>query len=180
MIMKEIEIKAYLKNKPAVLQKLAELGCEFSEPVIQTDTVFAKVVAPYANYLKNEYFIRIREKNDGTFLFTVKMQMGNELTKTEYETAIDNGNAMMQALMVMGYQQANRLKKTRQVGHYQNFEICIDHIEGLGEFIEVEKMSSEDENVVRIELEEFLFSLGVLKEHETKKGYDMLIMEQSA
>ncbi len=178
--MKEIEIKAYLKNKSAVLKKLAELGCELSEPVIQTDTVFAKVVAPYADYLKNEYFIRIREKNDGTFLFTVKMQMSTELTKTEYETKIDNGNAMMQALVAMGYQQANRLKKIRQIAHYGDFEICIDAIEGLGEFIEIEKMSNDDENTVRSELETFLYALGVSPEDETKKGYDMLVMEQLA
>ncbi len=77
----------------------------------------------------------------------------------------------------MGYQIANKVTKSRRTANYGDFEICIDDVERLGHFIEVEKMSDGDVDLVRKELNDFLVSIGVPTEDETHKGYDIMAIE---
>lgn len=180
--MKEIEVKAYLKNKAHVLEKLTDLGCMLSEPVRQIDTVYTRIPAKTVEeYLKNDHFVRIREKSDGRFVFTVKKPLSRDvLTKAEHETEIKNAKELEQALFLMGYQIANKVIKVRHTAHIKDFEICIDEVEGMGSFIEVEKMSDDDADIVRKDLSVFLSSLGIPLHDEVKKGYDILAIEKQA
>ena len=176
--MKEIEVKARLKNKDQIFEKLKSLGCVLSAPIRQVDTVYTKIVGSVEEYLKNDHFLRIREKSDGRFIFTVKKPLSNlVLTKAEHETEIKNPIELEQALFLMGYQTANKVIKVRQTTHCKDFEICIDEVENLGSFIEVERMSDDDMDAVRKELNEFLDSLGVSSEDQVHKGYDILAIE---
>lgn len=176
--MKEIEVKAHLKNKEQVLEKLQALGCVLSEPIRQVDTVYTKVVGNVEEYLTNDHFVRIREKSDGRFIFTVKKPLSKVvLTKAEHETEIKDAKELEQALFLMGYQIANKVIKLRRTADYKEFEICIDDVEKLGAFIEVEKMSDGDVDLVRNELNEFLTLLGVDPKDEVHKGYDIMAIE---
>ena len=177
--MKEIEIKAYLKDKEAILEKLAELGCVLSDPITQSDTVFVQKVGPLDIYLSNGLFPRIRRTGDGRTIFTVKKPVSlDALTKLEAEMEVSDANALKNALEMMGYQESNTVKKIRRKGHIGEFEICIDEVESLGTFIEVERMSEMDVERIRTEIETFLRSLGVPQEDETVKGYDILMIEK--
>lgn len=177
--MKEIEVKARIRNADQILEKLTALGCVLSEPIRQIDTVYAKVVGTFDEYMKNDHFIRIREKSDGKFIFTVKKPLSKEvLTKAEHETEVKDAQELEQAIFLMGYQTANRVIKTRRTTHCGELEICIDDVEGLGAFIEVEKMSDADMGIVRKELNVFLASLGISAEDQVHKGYDILMIEK--
>lgn len=177
--MKEIEVRAHLRDKKLVLAKLESLGCVLSEPIRQVDTVYAKIVGNVKEYLTNDHFVRIREKSDGKFLFTVKKPSAKTLlSKTEHETEIKNVVELEKAVFLMGYKVANRLVKVRRTAHYGQNEICIDDVEGLGSFIEIEEMSDKDEDVVRKKLRDFLMSLGVSAKDEVDRGYDIMAIEQ--
>lgn len=176
--MKEIEVKARLKNPDQVIQNLKNLGSELSEPIKQIDTVYTKIVGNVEKYLTNDHFLRIREKSDGKFIFTVKKPLSKDvLTKLEHETEIKNAKELEAAIFLMGYQTANKVIKSRRTANYKEFEICLDEVEELGSFIEVEKMSDQDPNIVRKEVNEFLISLGVYLEDEVNKGYDIMAIE---
>lgn len=176
--MKEIEVKARLKNPDQVIQNLKNLGSELSEPIKQIDTVYTKIVGNVEKYLTNDHFLRIREKSDGKFIFTVKKPLSKDvLTKLEHETEIKNAKELEAVLFLMGYQAANKVIKSRRTANCGEFEICLDEVEGLGSFIEVEKMSDQDPNIVRKEVNEFLISLGVYLEDEVNKGYDIMAIE---
>jgi adenylate cyclase class 2 len=178
--MKEIEVKAYLKHEEEVIEKIKTRGGILSEPIRQIDTVYTRIPAKTVEeYLKNDHFVRIREKSDGRFIFTVKKPLSREvLTKAEHETEIVNAQELERALFLMGYNVANKVIKVRRTAHINDVEICIDAVEELGSFIEIEKMSDEDVVLVRKELNEFLTSLGVLPEDEVHKGYDILAIEK--
>lgn len=176
--MKEIEVKAHLNNKDKVLEKIQALGCILSEPIRQVDTVYTKVVGNVEEFLSNDHFLRIREKSDGRFIFTLKKNASKGvLTKIEHETEIKNPKEMEQALFLMGYQAASKVTKLRRTADYKEFEICIDDVEKLGAFIEVEKMSDGNVDLVRKELNEFLTLLGVDPKDEVHKGYDIMDIE---
>jgi predicted adenylyl cyclase CyaB len=54
--------------------------------------------------------------------------------------------------------------------------ICLDEVKELGSYIEVEKISEDDNaNEVQNELFTFLESLGVNKENRETHGYDTLL-----
>ncbi len=176
--MKEIEVKARLKNKDQVLEKLTAFGCALSEPIRQADTVYTKIIGNVEKYLTNDHFVRIREKSDGRYILTIKKPLSKlVLTKAEHETEIKDAKELEQALFLMGYQIANKVVKMRRTGHVGEFEICIDEVEQLGSFIEIEKKSDGDVDLVRKELNDFLSSLGVAPENEVHKGYDIMALE---
>ena len=177
--MKEIEIKARIKNPEEVIKKLESLGCSFSDSIRQTDTVYTKIVGNVEQYLTNDHYLRIREKSDGRFIFTFKRPLSKVvLTKTEHETEIKDAKEFEQALLQMGYQAANKVIKERRTAHIKDIEICIDEVVGLGSFIEVEKKTDQGEVAVRKDLNSFLDTLGVSVDDQVHKGYDIMAIEQ--
>jgi adenylate cyclase class 2 len=175
--MKEIEVKAKIENKEICLENFRKLG-EFSVAQIQTDTIYSKIVGDVDKYLSNDHFLRIRETSEGKVFFTVKKSLKQALSKIEYETAIENKEEMHQAILLMGYCVAVKVKKTRQFLHYKDYEICVDDVEGLGFFVEVEKFSEDDPVIVRKELFDFLISFGISKTDEINVGYDILMLDK--
>lgn len=179
--MKEIKVKARIKDKEKILLNLEEQGCVFSDSIKQVDTVYVKITGNVEDYLKNDHFVRIREKSDGRYIFTVKRPkaLGKNLVKTEHESEIKDAKELEQALFLMGYKLSNRVIKVRRTGKCGDYEICLDEVEGLGSFIEIEKMAQEEteHEIVLKELQSFLSLLGVSGEDEVKKGYDILILE---
>jgi adenylate cyclase class 2 len=85
---------------------------------------------------------------------------------------------MAEIVLLMGYYEFNTVSKVRRKCRYKNYEICLDEVEELGNFIEVEKMSDEPSEVVQEELFTFLESLGISREDRATKGYDILLYQK--
>ena len=80
------------------------------------------------------------------------------------------------AIQAMNYYPTMRIVKTRRTAHGDDLEICLDEVEGLGAFLELERMvpagvSGED---VQAELVAFVGSLGV-EAIRTEETYDSLV-----
>jgi|CXWL01.1.fsa_nt_gi adenylate cyclase class 2 len=177
-IMREIEVKARLQRKEEVLEKIQALGCVFSEPVTQDDTVYVLNVGTLGTFLANNVFLRIRVQNDKKILFTVKNRT-QDLVATEHEVEVNSREEMENILLSLGYKAAIRVKKERQKTLYNGCEICIDDVEDLGTFIEMEKLTEEgDPTEIQDELFSFLVSVGVSPEDRVTKGYDILMFEK--
>jgi|SRR3989339_1421773 len=173
--MKEIEVKAYLKNRDEVMEKLQSLGCHFSEPIVQNDLVFVEPDFKFKpDDKKSRNFLRIRKNND-KIIFTLKRPQSNELDCIEKELMIDNVEEMKEILKLLGYIQAVKINKTRIKCKYNEYEICIDQVDDLGDFVEVEKITDQDAVLVQRELLEFLQSVGVDKDNIVMNGYDTLM-----
>ena len=175
---KEIEVKARVKNLAKTEKKLVELGCVFSAPISQDDTTFCNYSGRYAEYPEGSVFARIRIKGDGKAIFTVKKPKGKaELVKVEHETAIMDPSEMRNILGMFGYREATRVIKKRRTAELGEYEICLDEVERLGSFIEVEKLAHNDADAEPVlkELIAFLATLGIAPEDRVKEGYDIMI-----
>ncbi len=172
--MKEIEVKAKLKNKKAIMDKLITLGCVFEAPVTQKDVVYVENTGSLETFMSNKAFLRIRVRGDSKILFTVKERMG-KLSAIEHEVEISSSEEMEKALAILGYKEAVRINKTRITTHYNGCEICIDEVKDLGTFIEMEKLTKEG-NVEEIQEELFRFfeSIGISRSDRVTSGYDIL------
>ena len=179
--MREIEIKALLNDKKAVMDKLTKLGCVFEPEATQLDTVYAERVGSLEKYFSNKNFLRLRVKNNGKVLFTIKQPQKNWLDKIECEFEVSSKEEMEKALDLMGYQKALVINKKRTITHYNGCEICIDEVENLGSYIEMEKMVEEgDADKIQEELFVFFETLGISRKDRIGVGYDILMLEKKS
>ncbi len=179
----EIEVKAKLKDKAAVMGKLAALGCKFSDVKIQDDVVWVEKTGSLEDFLSNKVFLRIRIQDGEKVIMTAKSpkaKEGNEsLVKREHEVIVSSANEARNILSMLGLQEAVQVVKKRQTAKYAGYEICMDEIEGLGSFIELEKIAEEkDAAQIQKQMFEFLGTIGILPEDQVKKGYDILMLEK--
>ncbi len=79
----------------------------------------------------------------------------------------------------VGFELIIHLNKIRRKAKYQDYEICLDEVEGLGAYIEVERMVEEgDSEHIQKELFDFLQSLGIAAEDQVDEGYDILLFKK--
>jgi adenylate cyclase class 2 len=179
----EIEVKARIADTNALIHALTMLGCTFGESVSQDDTVYTEKIGTLAEFLSNDVFLRIRVQDNGKIILTAKRptkKSAEHLVKIEHEVEVNSAEEMQAILEMMGYHSGVHVKKTRRTAHYQQYEICIDEIEGLGAFIELEVMGeSDDAEGIQKDMWEFLTSLGIQPEDQVKKGYDILMIEKN-
>ena len=179
----EIEVKAKLKDKAGVMEKLAAFGCQFSDIKTQDDMVWVEKTGSLDDFLSNKVFLRIRIQNGEKVIMTAKSpkaKQGNEsLVKREHEVVVNSADEARNILSMVGLQEAVRVVKKRQTAKYEGYEICMDEIENLGSFIELEKIA-EDKDAAQSQEQmlEFLGTLGILPEDQVKKGYDILMLER--
>lgn len=169
---KEIEVKVRLENFGEVVSKLEELGCVFSEPVTQDDTIFINYDRPFIEFTPEDHFLRIR-KTKGKAIFTYKQ--GEEMNSIERETEVEDADQFEDILKFLGFRPEVRVKKVRRKTNYKDYEICLDEVEHLGGFIELEKITDEDAGEVQTEMMEFLKTLGVSETERVLNGYDTLM-----
>ncbi len=176
---KEIEVKAKVENLDELAHKLEALGCVISEPKRQDDIIFVNYSEPYDQAMPGANFLRIR-KSGGKILFTVKQPQTNELDCYEREVEISDADEMYQAILLLGYHEACRVGKTRRTAKHGEYEICLDEIDGLGAFVEVEKIAEDVEaEKVQNELFAFLETLGIDENDRVINGYDTLVYRKS-
>lgn len=169
---KEIEIKIQVKEFETFQNKLKEQGCVFTEPIAQDDMVFINYEGDYTLFPEGANYLRIRQTKDKSF-FTLKR--GEEMDSIERETVISDPNQMRDALLYMGYKEAVRVKKVRTKTNFEGYEICFDEVDGLGNFVEVEKITDEDTETVRNEMLDFLKNSGIDTTERVHNGYDTLM-----
>ncbi len=174
--MKEIEVKAKTDDLDRLANALSQLGCQFSKPIVQNDRIFIPK-GTSVPALPGVSVLRIRQQ-DGKFLFTLKQAVSNQLDCVEKELGIDDPEVLVEIFLLLGFEESSQVKKVRQKCQYQGMEICLDKVEGLGSFIEVEKISDENAKDVQEELFRFLQTLGIQKEDQVFFGYDVLLSHQ--
>jgi adenylate cyclase class 2 len=176
-ITKEIEVKAKIEDFAEVKRKLEALGCKFSAPQKQVDTVyFPNGIGP-DDFTTGVNAIRIRKEKDKITL-TLKQRQELALANLEKEVTVSSAETMAEILLLMGYYEFNTVSKVRRKCRYKAYEICLDEVEVLGNFIEVEKMSDEPSIAVQEELFTFLESLGINRKDRATKGYDILLHQK--
>ncbi len=180
--MKEIEVKARITSVEVFLKKLEDLGCKFGDPLIQEDFIFFPIGIGFPDIVKDTPIVRVRDSN-GTAILTMKKRItgDNELIKLEKEVVVSNRQEAMEIVEHMGFHMAAKVHKKRIECTLNDMTICIDEVAGLGNFIEVEKMSeSTNDKEIQDELFDFLRSLGVSDDDRATKGYDILLNEKTA
>ena len=179
---REIELKFPLKNKEAVLAKLESLVGEPGQVVTQKDTYFNP---PHRDFLEPEHvseWLRIRETEKGATINYKNWHKEDNVESVkadEYETSIDEPEAMDRIFDVLQFKKLIVVEKKRQTWDYKDVEIAIDEVIDLGSFIEIEaKGNFESEEAAEKHLYDILKELGAEVGEQDFKGYPMLLLEK--
>jgi adenylate cyclase class 2 len=181
--MREIEIKARVADKSALLALLATQNIVVKPPVTQHDRVFGRLSEDGDSFIHGSAWLRIRSeiKGDSTKqIFTMKKSVTNQMDSIEHETVIEDEAELEKIILHLGFTPYSDLTKTRQKANIGDIEVCIDTIEELGDFIEAEKLTSEDADydAVASELWKLLESFGIHRDDHVTDGYDVLLRKQ--
>lgn len=177
--MREIEIKARVPDKSALLAILKAQDVAVSEPVTHHDRVFGVAIEDGTED-NSKPWLRIRTETRGdkiSHIFTLKKSVTNQMDSIEHETEIVDDVELEKIILHSGFAPYSDLTKTRQKAHMGDIEICIDTVGELGDFIEVEKLTGEDVDYASVaeELWAVLEGFGVAREDHVTDGYDVLM-----
>lgn len=182
--MREIEIKARVESHASLLDELRAREALVSEPVTQHDRVYG-VRGVDGDSDNTAPWLRIRrEAKAGVtkHYFTLKKSVTNQLDSIEHETEVADDAELESIIAHLDFTLYSDLTKTRQKAKLADIEICLDYIDGLGYFVEAEKLTADDAEyrLVVDELWALLESLGISRDDEVTDGYDVLMNKRNS
>jgi adenylate cyclase class 2 len=147
----EIEAKAYAKNLKEIERKILEIGAKLTWEGEQVDTYYNH---PNRDFAETDEACRIREVKEKTYL-TYKGPKIDSVTKTreEIKVQVEDTSSVSEILLKLGFKEVFIVKKHRKKFLLHEFKICLDSVENLGDFVEIEtSVSSEfpEEKVAEI------------------------------
>lgn len=169
--MLEIEIKARIENPEKFLEKIATCGARLRESAQESDQYFNH---PFRDFAKSDEALRVRTTRTHAALTYKGPKIGTRSkSRFEAEVNISDPEAMKVILQKLGFTEVHCVIKNRDVYELKNITICVDRVENLGSFVELEKIG-EDREKLENELFGLARELG-LSEFERRSYLEMLL-----
>jgi adenylate cyclase class 2 len=171
----EIEVKYHIRDHNALAAALTACGVHLGPPVEQDDQAYAPDSWRYGDSKLGVPFARLRTQA-GRHIFTLKRPVANELSCIEHETEVADREAMHHVVLAMGFRPTVRIVKRRRTARIGETCLCLDDVDGLGSFLELERIVGADTSsaAVQAELAGFVAGLGI-EATRTEKTYDSLV-----
>lgn len=146
----EVEAKYAISDPGEFRRRLDQMGATAGHSLQQADEYFAH---PQRDFAETNEAFRLRSIGDENRL-TYKGPLLDATTKTRREieiafaTGLDVRESMRQMLTALGFRSVRVVEKQRQIWHLERegleFEVCLDHVARLGDFVELETTASQD------------------------------------
>jgi adenylate cyclase class 2 len=137
--MYEVELKLRADHD-RVRERLADHGADRIDAVTQEDTYYD---APDRDFAETDEALRVRRETDEDtrVVLTYKGPLVDSASKTreEAQTRVADGEAIEAILAGLGYEPAATVRKERENYALEDCTVTLDRVEGLGEFVEVER-----------------------------------------
>jgi len=172
----EIEVKSRLGDRRALERKLRRLGAMKIDDAVESDVYYNH---PSRDFAKTDEALRIRVCK-GNASLTYKGPKLDDKSKSREEIIItlDDAKKAEELLLKLGFRKVAGVRKRRRVFVLSKFEICVDSVEGLGDFFEIEVVApKKGYEKVRDQALELLVRLGG-KEPERRSYLEMLLSKQ--
>ncbi len=177
----EVEIQVIIKDSEKAEKKLREAG-SFVKTRKQIDKYFVPPQRDFFTKDPPDEYLRVRYEDGKNHLNYSFLHFGEDgwLKSTdEYETPVDKPGVIEEVFKKIGMILKVTVKKTRMYFDCGDFEVTLDQIEDLGDFMEVEaKKDFGGVDKTRNACSDFLNNLGV--EYEVKKdmGYPRMLYKK--
>lgn len=177
----EIEIQVQvqkIKELVAFLKKNAEFVGEFR----QIDSYFTPVHKDFTKTRPIKEWLRLRESS-GKYSINYKNwhygKDGRSHFADEYETLIGDIDQFNKIFKALNLKKITVVDKKRKIWLYKNYEIALDSIKGLGNFVEIEykgKIVNKKPHDITKDMIEFLNKFNVGEISRNFVGYPFQLM----
>ncbi len=172
--MREIELKFNVDNLDKLISNLNKLGCEVGSITTQNDTIYVSNLDNVES-VEGSIWLRVRKENDKVEL-NLKKQSAKLQESKEIEFSVSSYEKANQFLEELGYKKWVVVNKKRRYAKYKDYNLCIDEVERLGAFIEIELLVNEDDTKDYImDLKDVASELGLDKDNIVNSHYDTMI-----
>lgn len=182
----EVEIKLPLFRRSITERALTDCGFKPGDLVKESDFYFT---SDFHDFMKTDEALRIRTCDNLTtrqtrsYLTYKGAKLDNiSSTRKELETCIEDAQTGREILISLGYKKLYPVTKLRQYYHKDNITACVDQVEGLGSFLELEVLVEQPEKKESAlqSIEALLFEMGSSLKETTRKSYlSMLLLKDS-
>lgn len=183
MKLTEIELQVQVENIEPLKQLLAEQGV-FKYEHHQLDQYFVPAHRDFLAATPIEEWLRLRDAN-GIYSLNYKKWHFDENQKglyaDEYETKIDSLVIGEKILAALNMRPIIRVDKVRQTWDYGDYEISLDAVAELGNFVELEytgDLGVEDHQAITDGMVTFLKNLGCGEITMNRRGYPALLLDK--
>lgn len=182
--MVEVEIKVPVLNAMELIKQLEHMGFVRSKSVRESDLYFDN---ENGQIKKSDGALRIRSCENLTediseFFLTYKGAKMDDIsmTRKELETKINDMEVGKQILISLGYERIYPVFKTRQYFVSNQVTACVDQVENLGDFLELEiVVESEDEKEKALKvLLDLVIELGYTSKDLIRKSYLSMLLSK--
>ncbi|MEF8799430.1 MAG: class IV adenylate cyclase [Halolamina sp.] len=182
--MYEVELKVRADHD-RVREAVVAHGAERVSHVRQVDSYYD---APHREFAETDEALRIRLETDrsaGDGAPTTKLTYKGPLveaeskSREEHETAVADAEAMAGVLSGLGFEPAATVEKERESFQLGEYTLMLDHVDGLGEFVEIEREVSGEAAIeaAREDAAALLRELGLDPAEQIRTSYLGLLLE---
>lgn len=175
---RELELKFSIPNDKEFINLLKTKKIFFSDPITQRDAIFFRKGKGFCDLKEGEPVIRIRNQ-EGKYITTLKKYVHGITDRVEVECEILDAEAFQRYLELLDLDLVVTVKKIREKTFYKNAVVCLDHVEGLGVFVEVEIVSDEcnaEDDMKK--LNQIVEELCLNKKNIVKMPYDEMLFNK--
>jgi len=172
----EIEVKSRLQDRGALVRALRRKGARLHDEAVEKDTYYNH---PARDFARTDEAVRIRVCG-GRASLTYKGPKLDRTSKSREEMILELRDAEGAGRMLekLGFRKVASVRKKRRVYTLGKFEICVDRVDGLGDYFEIEARGpKKGYEKLRDEALALMVELGG-KEPERRSYLEMLLSKQ--
>jgi adenylate cyclase, class 2 len=178
----EIELKFELKNTEEITRELKEKA-EFLGEECQKDTYYIPIHRNFVKQNPVSEWLRLREVNNNTSINYKKwhfVENKKSVSCDEFESLVEKPDEIKKIFKNLDIKELIIVEKLRKSFKYKNATISIDHVNELGDYIEIEIMKDSREEIEMGKQEIY----GIAKEldanlgEENNEGYPFILLKK--
>jgi len=177
----EIEIQVSIENSKPLIAFL-EKNADFKSEEHQIDEYFSPAHRNFTEVRPVKEWLRLRDSS-GKHSLNYKNWHYDESGKSyycdEYETRIEDLDQLRKILDVLNFKPNVKVDKLRKTWVYKDYEVAIDLVKELGDFVEIEYIGENkeaDPKKITEEMVNFLKSIGCGKIERNYVGYPFQLL----
>lgn len=141
----EMELKIWCPDLGALERLLKKSGANQGEIHLETDVYYNH---PARDFKQTDEALRLRRVKNETVL-TYKGPKLSPVVKTriEQEVGIESFEQMEKVLLSLGFKKVGLVQKKRSAYHLKGIDIFLDVVDGVGDFVELEKLGTNKQKI---------------------------------
>lgn len=177
--MLEVELKVRIPSTGTVRERLMQQKAEFLGRVHEHDIFYN---APHRDFGRTDEAVRVRYTGDRAVVTYKgpKIKKFGLKAREELNFAVESGEAFETMLDRLGFTRTLEVNKWRENYRLGNAAVCLDEVEGLGTFAEIEVITENGDENPTDQIEKIAKGIGIEGEPILASYLELLLAKNSA